>query len=133
MSGVLAHGARLVSSVRGNALDLLVCNTRDCFGSVGGQYPVDAYTGERSDLCFDRRHVGKGNTTKAFINTDVLVEALKGITATVLKLAHVRGQWTVMLSFGFGQRASIDSVRGYLRKSDWFGSRPPPGKHADVS
>jgi len=172
MAEVLAaHGARLVSSVRGNALDLLVCNTRDCFGSVGGhgQYPVDAYTGERSGLCFDRRQVGKGNTshtTKAFINTDVLVEALEGIMVEhtrelaalaasfpLLKIAQVtyedltafewmegskgleistRAWWTVIVSFGFGQRVSIDSVRGYLRKSDWFGSRPPPGKHADV-
>ena len=183
MSRVLvAHGARLVSAVRSNALDYLVCIVRDCFGfgkfktpfarlvRVGGQYPVDAYTGERSYLCFNRRQVEKGNqkgnTTKAFLNTDVLVEALKSIMVEHkrqlaalaasfprLKIAQVtyedltafewmegskgleistRAWWTVMVSLGFEQRASIASIRGYLRKNDWFGSRPPPKKHADV-
>lgn len=37
-----------------------------------------------------------------------------------------------MVSFGFEKRVSIDSVREYLKKSDMFGSRPPPKKHADV-
>ena len=81
MVGVLTDaGTRIVSAVRSNALDLLVCKIRDCFNSdVAGQYPVNAYTGKRSDLCFQREGGGKknGNTTKAFLNTALLVKTLK--------------------------------------------------------
>lgn len=53
-----SHGARIVSAVRSNALDHMVCQTRDCFGGVvHGQHPVDAYTGKKSNLCFNRRKV----------------------------------------------------------------------------
>lgn len=62
----ISHGARIVSAVRSNALDHMVCDTRDCFGDViPGQHPVDAYTGKKSNLCFNRRKVVRegGNGT----------------------------------------------------------------------
>ena len=43
-----------------------------------------------------------------------------------------RAWWDVMVSFGYGKHVSLDSVHDYLSKSDMFGSRPPPKKHADV-
>ena len=164
----ISHGARIVSAVRSNALDHMVCKTRDCFGdAIPGQHPVDSYTGKKSNLCFNRRKVERegGNGTKAHLNIKLLVRRLKGTlnknnqqpvllakAFPQMRIAHVtyenltafewmggkgleistRAWWEVMASFGYGKNVSPDSVHDYLSKSDMFGSRPPPKKHADV-
>jgi len=73
---------RLVLIVRSNVLDLLACQVRDCFTGGSKGYPVDVATGNRSDLCFNRRKY-PNVTTKAYLKPDTLLQ----------NLAHrVRGQ-----------------------------------------
>ena len=91
------NGARLLVMTRRNVLDLLVCNVKDCFDpSITGNewgYPVNATTGERDSLCFERRHLPSGSQQpKVVLHTNNLSASLdfydSQLTRTLSWFAH---------------------------------------------
>lgn len=61
------ENVKVATMVRGNPLDRLICQIKDCFprGLAIG-YPVFAGNGSRADLCFDRRYGEYGKTLAHF-------------------------------------------------------------------
>ena len=66
---------RVVVMRRRNILDLYICRIRDCFVK-SRSYPVDASTGKKTNLCFQRRK-RKDVTVKAFVNVNTLAQRLQ--------------------------------------------------------
>jgi len=68
---------KVVYAYRGNVLDKMICEIRDCFlkDQPGLGYPVNAKTGERDDQCFNRRLPG-GPKTKAYVNPNKFIKHL---------------------------------------------------------
>jgi hypothetical protein len=79
--GIRSIKQKVVFLHRHNLLDYYICRIRDCmeidsrvFGDESNHsYPVDASTGEETDLCFGRRHQ-TNVTVKAFLEVDDLTE-----------------------------------------------------------
>jgi len=69
---------KVVYAYRGNVLDKMICEIRDCFLKTQPDlgYPVNAKTGERDNQCFNRRLPG-GPKTKAYVNPDGFLLRLK--------------------------------------------------------
>ena len=63
---------------RRNLLDRMICGVRDCANKLDGFYPVDAVTGRKTGVCFNRRKDPRIKT-KAHLRSDLVVEDLKRI------------------------------------------------------
>ena len=65
--------AQAMAVYRGNTLDQVICQVRDCFevsDDVG--MPVNATTGERSDICFKRRKLSRDDQPIVWLNVSTL-------------------------------------------------------------
>jgi len=76
---------------RTNMLDQVICQVKDCFQDEYG-YPVNADSGERSDLCFSRRgeQVNPTATNQALVNSK---QAAELETMTELEIAMNDSAW----------------------------------------
>ena len=69
-------GLRFVHLWRSNVLDHRTCAVKDCFAHFGDNYNV--YHGERSQLCFARRHIPDPHEYRAHLDTAGLADTLRG-------------------------------------------------------
>ena len=75
---------------RGNLLDRLVCQVRDCATKSTGFYPVSVATGAKDNACFSRRKE-KASKTKARLNpefVEIEMEKILGLYQNVADNVH---------------------------------------------